>query len=358
MARVAKCAPETRAEQGKVATTTKPNADLPRDAIAWYRTPLDRATLRELNTRSDFLGFLQTGGYLGLLALTGTTIVLGMGHIPWPLIVLTLFFHGMCWHFMINGFHELAHNSVFKTRWLNSFFLRILSFLGWHNHVQFWASHTEHHKYTLHPPDDLEVVLPSKITLSQILKTGIINHKGIVDSIKYHYRLSRLRLVGEWENALFPESKPRERRKLATWSTFVLIGHATILVVSLALQLWMVPVVVSLAPFYGSLLFQLCNNTQHIGLSDNVPDFRLCSRTIILNPFVRFLYWHMNYHTEHHMYAAVPCYKLGKLHKLIKHDLPHCPHGIFETWREIFAIQKRQEIDPDYEFKPDLPATA
>lgn len=43
---------------------------------------------------------------------------------------------------------------------------------------------------------------------------------------------------------------------------------------------------------------------QHAGLSDNVPDFRLCCRTMILNPFFRFLYWHMNYHTEHHMYAA------------------------------------------------------
>ena len=39
--------------------------------INWYRSPMDRATLAELNRRSDLLGFLQTLGHLGLLALTG-----------------------------------------------------------------------------------------------------------------------------------------------------------------------------------------------------------------------------------------------------------------------------------------------
>ena len=75
----------------------------------------------------------------------------------------------------------------------------------------------------------------------------------------------------------------------------------------------------------------LCNNTQHVGLQDNVPDFRLCTRTILLNLVVRFLYWHMNFHIEHHMYAAVPCYNLGRLHEAIKHNLPRSPNGLLET---------------------------
>ena len=61
-----------------------------------------------------------------------------------------------------------------------------------------------------------------------------------------------------------------------------------------------------------------------------VPDFRLSTRTFYINdpkrsalnplswPFrlVRFWYWHMNFHIEHHMYAAVPCYNLEKLHNV------------------------------------------
>ncbi len=55
------------------------------------------------------------------------------------------------------------------------------------------------------------------------------------------------------------------------------------------------------------------------------------------------------------MYAAVPCYKLGKLHARIKHDLQPCPKGLIAAWTEISAIQKRQEIEPDYLFTPELP---
>jgi fatty acid desaturase len=86
-----------------------------------------------------------------------------------------------------------------------------------------------------------------------------------------------------------------------------------------------------------------------------VPDFRLCCRTILLNPFLQFLYWHMNYHTEHHMYAAVPCYKLGRLHRLIRAEIPCCPRGLRETWRQIGAILERQERDPGYQYVPELP---
>lgn len=40
--------------------------------------------------------------------------------------------------------------------------------------------------------------------------------------------------------------------------------------------------------------------------------FRLCVRSITLNPISEFLYLHMNWHTEHHMFAAVRCYHLPR----------------------------------------------
>jgi fatty acid desaturase len=63
----------------------------------------------------------------------------------------------------------------------------------------------------------------------------------------------------------------------------------------------------------------------------------------------------MNYHTEHHMYAAVPCYNLAKLHAAIRDDLPHCPSGLVETWKEIIAILKKQQLDPTYQYVAELP---
>ena len=121
---------------------------------------------------------------------------------------------------------------------------------------------------------------------------------------------------------------------------------------------WQLPLVFTFAPFYGGWLFFLCNNTQHVGLVDHTTDFRFNTRTIILGPIVRFLYWHMNYHIEHHMYAAVPCYRLGRLHRAVVHDLPPSTVGLVDTWRQIIAIMRKQKVDDTYQFQPQLPATA
>ena len=40
--------------------------------IGWYRTPVDRETMRALNQRSDWKGLLQVGAHIGLIAATGT----------------------------------------------------------------------------------------------------------------------------------------------------------------------------------------------------------------------------------------------------------------------------------------------
>ena len=323
--------------------------------IHWHRSPIDRATLAALNQRSDWKGLLQTMGHLGLLTLTGAAAWYAAGRFPAWVLLLILFLHGTFYAFLLNGFHELCHSSVFKSKFLNTFFLRVFSFLGWFNPILFWASHQEHHKYTLHPPDDLEVVLPVEFTLESFLKAAVVNPWGLYGRLKGALRLSSGQLEGEWENLLFPASEPKKRRSLFLWARGLLIGHTILTVTALYFGLWLLPVLITLAPFYGGWLLYLCNNTQHVGLQDDVPDFRLCTRTIILNPFVRFLYWHMNFHIEHHMYAAVPCYNLGKLHNEIKDDLPHCPVGLYETWTEIITIMRKQKEDPEYQHMPALP---
>lgn len=322
--------------------------------VAWYRSPVDPKFLKGLHERSDFLGLLQTLSYLGTIALTGTAAFYSSFHWPLPATVLLMFLHGMGCAFLINGVHELGHGTVFKTKWLNGFFVHILAFPGWINFEMFQVSHARHHRYTLHPPDDLEVVLPMRALVKNFLKEGFVNPMAAWNNLKGSFRIARGQFQGEWELALFPESN-LDRRRPICWARTLLVGHGLILGISIYFKLWLLPVLVTLAPCYGGWLFWLCNNTQHIGLQDNVPDFRLCCRTFTLNPVVQFLYWHMNYHTEHHMYAAVPCYRLGKLHELIKHDLPPCPHGLIATWKEIIEIQKRQDEDPAYQYAAPLP---
>jgi len=322
--------------------------------VDWYRSPVDREAMAALNQRSDWKGSLQTLGFLGLLALTGAAAWYASIRFLPVVFLLLVFLHGTFWAFLLNAFHEFCHRTVFKTKFLNAFFLQVVSFLSWNNPYQFWTSHQEHHKYTLFPPDDLEVVLPVKLTFAAFLKTVCVNPWDFYTRLRGFFRWSAGRLEGEWENAIFPESARELRRNLFRWSRLFLLCQALIAVTAVAFGWWQVIVLFTFAPFYAGGLQWLCNNTQHAGLVDKTPDYRLCCRTILLNPFLQFLYWHMNFHTEHHMYAAVPCYNLGKLHRLIHPDLPLCT-GLWQAWQEIIMILKKQLEDPGFQYAAKLP---
>ena len=327
-------------------------------AINWYRSAIPREAFKQLHQKSDLLGALQTLGYLAVYAGTAALAILSF-YIwsPWVTIPL-VFLHGMVAAFLINAVHELGHGTVFKTRAFNRGFCRLFAFLGWINHELFQESHIRHHRYTLHPPDDLEVVLPIRLMIRHFLLTGFLNLGDLYPTLKTHLRKAMGKFEGEWEQTLFPESDPESRKAPVNWARIVLIGHGLIISCSLLTGNWIVAVVISGARWYGGWLFFLCNNTQHIGLRDFVPDLRLCCRTFTLNPVIQFLYWHMNFHTEHHMYAAVPCYHLPRLHRLILDDLPPTQHGLIAVWKEIGTIQHRQDMDPDYVHPIQLPGQA
>ena len=86
--------------------------------------------------------------------------------------------------------------------------------------------------------------------------------------------------------------------------------------------------------------------TQHTGLRDNMPDFRLCLRTIQLDSLTSFRYWRMERHIEHHMFAGVPCYNLKRLSREIADDMP-APRSLLGAWREMRSVWQRQQTEPD-----------
>ena len=81
------------------------------------------------------------------------------------------------------------------------------------------------------------------------------------------------------------------------------------------------------------------------------------TRSIKLNPFTSFLYWRMNWHAEHHMYAGVPCYHLKKLAAEIAPDMPRL-RTLWQAWGEMIQSVRRQRHDPSYQYRTPLPATA
>jgi fatty acid desaturase len=115
---------------------------------------------------------------------------------------------------------------------------------------------------------------------------------------------------------------------------------------------------VGLPSFYGAWLYIVTGLTQHAGLAEDVLDHRLNSRTVYMNPIVRFLYWNMNYHVEHHMFPMIPYHNLPALHEEVKADMPKPYSGFLEAYREIIPALLRQAKDPTYYVERKLPPTA
>jgi fatty acid desaturase len=334
--------------------------------IRWYRCPIEPARLKELTTRSDLQGFLQTLGVIALIAVTGAATWLFFGSGIWVGFALALFAHCTIYSFLVSGCHELAHGTVFKTRWLNTVFLVFLSLISWFNFRVYKMSHTYHHVYTLHPRGDREVHLPNfpslhPLHLLQLLTLNLVGGPReaysfpIIPNVRATLRLAFLgKFSNEWLEAVY-FGQEEARKTAITWARTILLFNAAVIAVSVVFKLWPLPLIVTFAPFVANWWRYLVFVPMHTGLRDNVDDFRLCVRSITLDSFTHFFYWRMNWHLEHHMFAAVPCYNLRKLYRTLASDMPQ-PRTLLGAWREMRQTWKRQRKEPSYQFDTPLPA--
>jgi len=331
--------------------------------IKWYRCPVDTATLHELLKRDDLQGFIQAGGHWGLWLLTATVAYSCYADQSWWWLLAALFLHGtVASFFKGTSVHELGHGTVFKTQWLNQLFLYTFSTISWC---------TYHHRYTLHPDGDRENLLPlspmvGRTFLIQLFTINLLTETertfskgGVINTVVTTFR-SALGRGGEldnpsnqWVDALHREH-PAQHRKSIWWSRWLLLFHGLVVLFSIVTGQWIWVLIVSFSSYTANWLSYLLGMTQHCGLKENDTDFRKSVRSIRINPFFAFLYWRMNWHTEHHMFAGVPCYNLGALHNAVRDDMPE-PRTLIQAWREMIDTWRKQQVDPDYFYDTPVP---
>ena len=340
--------------------------------VRWIRPVIDRERLQELNRRSDLQGWYQAGGHLAIWIATGALTYYFWAQSMWLAFLVALFFHGTVASFFTGiAPHELGHGTVFKTKQLNTFFLYIVSVIGWWNHFDYAASHTYHHRYTLHPEGDRENLLPISplvgpfflvqlFTINTFTQPGRTFGKGGFISTIYVTVLGALGLFGnikiphhEWLRALH-EDQPEMRKDAIWWNRFMLMFHGAIVLASLLTGYWVFIFIITLSPFIGNWGVYALGMTQHTGLKENDNDFRKATRSVKVNPLAEFLYWRMNWHAEHHMFAGIPCYNLKKLYYEIADQMPE-PRTLVGAWQEMRETWFKQEEDPDYYFDTPVP---
>lgn len=318
-----------------------PNTFSPHD-VRWERPEIDRSVLKGLSRRSDARGLYHCIGVLAILTLTGLASYIAFRMQLWVLMAICLYVHGAVFAFNPQT-HELAHGSVFETQWLNKLFSRVFGLLHWEsNAAHYWMSHKYHHRYTLHKSGDGEVEFPSTFSSHTVVRDAVnVVEVGellrtvydTIYSIIVPYNRNPFR--SPWERYVYAQSTEKERAN-AFWTRLSQFGfHVAFAVVAIWTGNWFLIVVVSLPAFYGGRWYhRLIHDTMHAGRPSETSSFRECCRTIRLDPISSFLYWHMEWHTEHHTFPVVPCYNLRKLHKAVA-GWWEPPQTVAEAWRQI-----------------------
>ena len=338
----------------------------------WYRSKMDPDRFRRFSKRNNYKGFVQAGGHLGLFCITGLSVFLSWSNSYWILFVFAVFIHGTISSFFKGtAVHELGHGTVFETKWLNKFFLYLFSLISWWNPFDYAASHTYHHRYTLHPEGDREVLLPvhpnvgatfllQMFTFNLITQPGRTFGKGGLLSAIWLTILAAFGKNGssdipanEWLEAIHSDQSEQKFASIR-WSQIQLGFHIFVLILAVSTGLWVLPFIITIPSYTANWLSYFLGLTQHCGLRQNTTDFRKNTRSIRLPKFLEYLYWHMNWHTEHHMYAGVPCYNLRNLADEIKKDMPE-PKSLFEAWKEMLDTWQTQKSNPTYAFDTPVP---
>ena len=338
--------------------------------IDWVKVRISPEELRRFTERSNVKGLAQSIGFLLLLAATGGLAYYAFSQSHWVLLIFAMYFHGTFYSRFGDAIHELSHNTVFKSRFLNVGMTALygILFWPWNPHLYRLSHQGYHHRYTLHQGSDGEDV-PNYLKLTPRLVFDlffrVIQFRELCNNLARLFTMTptskgwrgRGFRLDSWEQFVLNKASEKDRRQVYRFALICLVVHVIFVALCLATGLWFLPLLVTFAPFYsaGFLSFP-AGVHQHTACEPNHPDFRVSCGDAILDPFSSFLYWHMEFHIEHHMFAAIPCYNLKKFSRFVADQLPPKEHAIprllklhricqekygsWENWRDKFGVYK------------------
>ena len=320
-------------------------------AAEWYHSDVPRKEMKALMQRSDGPAIRDTVILLTVMLVSGAA-----GVLLWPSLwaIPAFAVYGVLYgSAMDSRWHECGHGTAFRTPWMNTALYHLASFCMVRNPVTWRWSHARHHTDTVIVGRDPEIAIMRPPEFARL----IANFFGILDAWQGWRQMlvNAAGQIGAEEASFIPTSEqPKVIRVARVW---VAIYAST-----LGVALWMGSILplmlIGLPRLYGAWHHVMTGLLQHGGLADNVTDHRLNSRTVLMNPISRFIYWNMNYHVEHHMFPMVPYHQLPALHARIRDDLPPpCP-SIAAGFAEMWPALRRQLANEDHFVIRALPPTA
>ena len=314
----------------------------------WYLPPISKKDIRNLLERKDKPATFDTILWFGLIFSSGYGIYY-FWQTYW--VILPILIYSVLYYSTADSrWHESGHGTAFKTDWMNDLLYQISSFMIYRLPISWRWSHARHHSDTIIIGRDPEISVPRPPNIKGI----ILKMFGLKTSFKETKKLLMhlIGKVGEEESQYVPK---RDYNKMFFTAWIWLFIYLFFIGLAIYFKTTLPLFYVIFPRFFGSYLYIIYGLTQHAGLAENVLDHRKNTRTVHMNSIHRFLYWNMNYHLEHHFFPLVPYYNLPKLHEQIKDYCPKPYGSIFEAYKEIIPAIIKQEKDPTYFVKRELP---
>ena len=314
----------------------------------WWTPQIDRGVFKDIMKRNNYRAFISHGLYFGLMVVVGYIAALSYEKTYWSILIF--FVYGTLFGMSNSRVHESLHGTPFKTQFLNEIVYFIGSCMELRGTLVTRWSHMIHHSYTSLKQSDTEIQALPPVKLWKIildffylystyflLKTMIMHTIGIPTKVAK-------RVV------------PKDQLWKVFWADRATLAvHVAVIVFAVVQHSWLPILLFTLPRLYGGWLIWALILAQHSGLAMEVLDHRLSTRTIRLNFFLSFLYMHMEYHTEHHIYPNIPFHALARFRKAINAQMPRANNGMWDTYREMVPVLWRQRHDVDHFIKLELP---
>ncbi|WP_420637654.1 fatty acid desaturase [Candidatus Poriferisocius sp.] len=312
----------------------------------WFRPPIDPERLRQLQVRGNARAAVDTAAWLGLLAGFGYLAFISLG--TWWAIPAFAAYGALYGGAGDSRWHECGHGTAFKAKWLNDVVYYLASFMLLRQPTLWRWSHVRHHTDTIVVGRDAEIIFPrpsSPLSVAQVFLPVLNVPRMVVRTAKH--ALGRI----DDEARSFVPADELGKLRWESWAYIAVLSGAT----AWSVAAWtIVPLLyVGLPTIYGAWLMAFFAMTQHAGLQEDVLDHRLNTRTVYMNPVLRFLYSNMNYHVEHHIFPTVPYYALPALHQEVRHHLAPAAPNTWSAYRDIATTMRRQWRDPSYDTPRD-----
>ena len=288
-------------------------------------TPAELAPLTELSDLRSAMAIAQT------LATIGVALAVGLWAWPSAWLLLAVIVIGVQQHALFILAHEAAHYRLFRNRGLNDAVGRLIGMAGAISMCTYRVIHRLHHNnlYTDEDPD-------TAIHGGYPRGTAYLWRKLGQDAIGWNawktfaYFFGAPAINDQTQRAARPlddtSAQLRRAARIDRWFVVAFqLGMPLVCVVFGGWRglgqyavFWLVPMLTVLQPILR--LRAICEHGAVSDLSSPLTAART-NRTAdgVVNVLGRWLLFphHVNYHLEHHLYPAVPHYRLPALHRLL-----------------------------------------